>query len=206
MASCRGFRNYTNCMTEITTLIFDWHGVLDMVTFESLTKKLAAIKHLEIKNIKSVIHEDERLYAAGKIPSALFWEKVQHHFLLTPDDLSSLEDYILSCKLNVDLWKYLDSLTTTYTLAILSDCPKDKLNTIQKTANLGLFKATHFSCEKGILKNNDDFFLNLVEELQVKPLNCLYIDDSQKHIITAKPLGFQTCLFTTTADLKKLLE
>lgn len=187
-----------------TTIILDWHGVLDRVTFEALTKKISQLTKLDALEIRNVLHTQERLYAAGLIEPAEFWQSAQKILSLENADVTKLKKYILSFHLNTDLWSFLTPLKHT-SLAILSDCPQDKLDEIYKHVDLSIFAFTHFSCEKKLVKSDDRFFLNLVQELQVTPKECLYVDDSLKHIETAKRLGFQTCLFTNTIDIKNCL-
>lgn len=188
---------------QITTLIFDWHGVLDHVTFERFAGKTSA----PIEKIKAIIHDDERAYTAGKITPEEFWRRVNKKFFFVGKKIiEKIKKYILEFRPNKTLWAMLPKLKQAYRLAILSDCPADKLAVIQRQANLSFFEFTYFSCEHQTFKAENKFFLNLTKKLKVKPENCLYIDDSPKHTATAKKLGFQTHLFTSATEFKKLLK
>jgi HAD superfamily hydrolase (TIGR01509 family) len=180
-----------------TTLIFDWHGVLDHVTFESFVKKPS----LPVQKIKKIIHEDERAYSSGRITPEKFWQIVRKKIPVSRFFLKKIQKYVISFSPNEVLWEKLPELKERYQLAILSDCPADKLAVIKKKADLSFFKTTHFSCEQHLTKDKDAFFLKLVQVLGEKPAECLYIDDSELHIAAAQRLGFQTHLFTTADKL-----
>lgn len=176
---------------KVKTLIFDWHGVLDHTTFESFVTKSS----LPVQKIKSMIHVDERAYSAGRMEPAEFWEIMGKKFPVSRPFLQKIKNYILSFAPNEMLWNKLPELRKRYQLAILSDCPADKLAVIREKADLDFFIETHFSCEQHLTKDQDTFFLKLTEVLQKDPTQCLYIDDSKTHIATAQRLGFQTHLF-----------
>lgn len=178
-------------------LIFDWHGVLDHVTFESFIQKSS----LPVQKIKTIIHADERAYSAGTLSPAEFWNIVQKKFPISRPFLTKIRKYVVSFSPNQVLWDALPKLHQQYQLAILSDCPADKLAVIKEKANLSAFSAAYFSCDQHLTKDQDTFFLELTRIIDKKPKECLYIDDSPIHIATANRLGFQTHLFTSAEKL-----
>lgn len=189
-------------MTKV--LIFDWHGVLDTTKFELLLHKLSELAGIAASDVKERISPLERSYAKGETPAEDFWNAVQQELGLTPQQLSEAKDSILRVELNQQLWDMLPRLAQTYALAILSDCPFDKIEIIRKVADLSVFSKVYFSAEKQLFKSDDAFFLDLVQDLGVEVEECVYIDDSPKHIETAQRLGFHACLFSDISDLEFL--
>lgn len=188
----------------LKAIIFDWHGVLDETKFEDLVYKLADLTNSKSEVILDSIKTKAKEYTQGGNPED-FWAYIKKVLHLDDKKLTEAKEYILQVIQNKSLWKRLPSLKNLYILAILSDCPTDKTEKIRESTNLDYFKKAHFSCELGLTKSNDDFFLNLVQELNLKPEECLYVDDTPKHIDTAKRLGFQVCLFSSTEDLEMCL-
>lgn len=188
----------------IKAIIFDWHGVLDETKFESLVYKLAELTNTHSETVLEIIKTEAKEYTRGG-DSEKFWAYVQGALGLSNDKLTEAKEYILEIVQNKSLWDKLPLLRNTYTFAILSDCPTDKTEQIRQTINLSYFSTVHFSCEKGLTKGDDNFFLNIIKELNLKSEECLYVDDTPKHIETAKRLGFQACLFSKTYDLERCL-
>ncbi len=185
----------------IKAIIFDWHGVLDETKLELLVNKLAEITKLDVEEVKNKLKPIERTYAQGSSAPSVFWTKVQELFSLNDEGLEAAKFSILIVRKYTLLWELLPELKVKYKLGILSDCPSDKIDVIRKTTDLSYFQTIHFSAEKHQLKDSENFFLGIINELDEKPENCLYVDDNQKHTTTAKSLGFQVCTFTKIEDL-----
>jgi FMN phosphatase YigB (HAD superfamily) len=188
----------------IKAIIFDWHGVLDHTKFSGLIEKLAELAHRDTqdieKEVKLLVGEYDR---EGKPEH--FWSQVKSKLNLEANQVQAAQSYILNVEPNTPLWERLPALATKYRLAILSDCPEDKMKVIKQFPGLDMFEQAYFSCERGASKTDDKFFLNLLSDLNLGAADCLYVDDNQKHIETANRLGFKTCLFVTIEDFDRSL-
>jgi FMN phosphatase YigB (HAD superfamily) len=180
---------------NIKAIIFDWHGVLDKVEFEGLMNLLMSFTSKTPVQLDEELHDIERQYAKGDLATELFWKQVQKQLELTGDQLQQAKSYIVSIDLNNELWKLLPQLSKKYQLAILSDCPQDKVDSIRKNIDLSIFGTAHFSAEEHLLKSEPAFFQNVTTELQVDFRECLFIDDRRKNMIIPEALGIQTHVF-----------
>ncbi len=144
----------------------------------------------------------ERPYVEGKVSPEMFWNDIQDVFSLSDEDLEKSKRSILVIKRNSETWDLLPDLKSQYCLAILSDCPEDKMNLIRKDVDLSIFQAAHFSCEEHLLKDMPEFFIHMENILGIKKDECLYVDDNEKNIKFATDLGFQVCHFQSVDDLK----
>lgn len=183
----------------IKALIFDWHGVLDQTNLEGAVKKISDFKKVTPEYVKKLSRPYEEDYICGSDPQE-FWGNIQKVFSLSDKELLEVENYILEITPSVSLWEKLPALHSSYITAILSDSPLDKAGEIRKF-NLKDFDHVYLSAEKGLSKSDNAFFLNLIADMNVRPDECLYIDDSQKNIEIAGKLGLKTCLFNSTEDL-----
>lgn len=190
---------------RMTAIIFDWHGVLDLTTYRGFSHFLSSVIGRSPEEIHSVVSSAEARYVVGRLVPADFWQFLEHELALTSKQLGAVRGHLLAVRRNEPLWVMLPTLAQRFTLAILSDCPADKLAAIRATIDLSLFRAAHFSCEQGRAKQHDAFFAALLQELSLAPSECLYVDDTEKHIVTASRLGFQTCSFTAPNDLTACL-
>ncbi len=189
----------------LKAIIFDWHGVLDHTTFGGLIKILSTFTSKSREETLSVISEYDLKYRLGQLDPDEFWKLVGKTLHLNKKELNTACHYLLKIDKNKELWKKLPKLKRYYKLAILSDCPLDKAGQIRKKIDLTPFTVVNFSSETGISKTSPKSFLNIVKALQIKPMNCLHIDDKEKHLLNAKKLGFRTVLFKSVKDLESAL-
>src|SRR3989344_3783412 len=185
----------------IKAIITDWHGVIDRKTFEKFVVLIA--KEIDEDPIKcrKQIKKIATAWTIGIMGSEQFWTQLKSLFNLKDSQIQKLKDYILSIDLDEQVVSFFENNKNNYQITLLSDCPADKANVIKNSKIFGLFKATSFSCDKHITKENPQFFLNFLEELRLSADDCLYIDDNKKHIDTALSLGFKTHLFGKAEDL-----
>ena len=61
-----------------------------------------------------------------------------------------------------------------------------------------------FSCFEHISKPNIEIYQNLINKYQINVKESIFIDDTNKNIISANKLGFQTILFNDIGQLKLL--
>lgn len=190
----------------IKAIIFDWHGVLDETKLERSLKMTAEFAGITVEEVKAKIRPTERLYTAGKLGREIFWRGAQKMFHLTDEQLEEVRSPLFVVKRIMPLWEKLPELKKHYRLGILSDCSLTKAELIRETVDLSLFDHVYFSAEKQRLKDEPEFFLDLAKALEVTPEETLYIDDNERHIATAKALGFHTCHFRTMEDIENALD
>ncbi|MDP3685736.1 MAG: hypothetical protein Q8R32_02800 [bacterium] len=191
---------------SFTAIIFDWHGVLDLATYRGFSHFLSSITGRSPVDIRPVISPVERQYVLGQVSPGDFWAFLERTLALTAVQLGTVREYLLTVRKNEPLWAMLPEFAQRYTLAILSDCPADKLAVIRSTTDLTSFRVAHFSCEQGRSKEDAEFFTALAAALACPPGSCLYVDDAERHVVTAQGLGFRTCSFASPEDLTRSLE
>ena len=189
----------------IKAVIFDWHGVLDHRKLESLLVKLSEISGMSILEVKEklkTIGLDE--VNVGLIEPEQYWQGVERIFNISSEDMGNFEKIVLTFEKYEEVWSWLEKNKSKYIYAILSDCPQDKVDLIRREADLSLFKIVHFSVEMRMSKRDDEFFLNILKELNLSPRECFYVDDSPRPIDTANRLGLHAILFKNVSDLEKI--
>lgn len=68
------------------------------------------------------------------------------------------------------------------------------------------FDALYLSYEMKSSKPDEEIFLKLLEAEQVKPCECLFLDDGPRNIESAERLGFQTHLVQSGDDLGQVIK
>ena len=98
-------------------------------------------------------------------------------------------------------------LKNDYTLVALTNIGKEWLTfKLEKFSLQNTFDPIISSCHSGIAKPNPEIYDILVEKLQRKPEECIFIDDKESNLIPARKLGITTILFTNQEELEKKLK
>lgn len=113
-------------------------------------------------------------------------------------------------KERIDLLK---KLKDKYHLSILSNTNPihAEYNTVNELKKYdesfeSLFDHLFFSYKMGKTKPHSDIFEQVVNDLQVEPANCLFLDDGRKNIVAARALGIPSYLVKPGENLDFLLE
>jgi FMN phosphatase YigB (HAD superfamily) len=192
----------------IKALLFDWHGVLDKTTFSNIIKQLSLVSNISEEEIRDILRNKKEEFIVGKLQPNVFWNYVSIQLNLSQKSLKPIIKYSLTIDLDDTLWIALPKLAKKYELAILSDCPPDKTDKIRSTINLSLFKFVGFSSDERkskLITTQANLFKKVNNTLEVLPEHILYIDDTEKHLISAEKYRFKTHLFSNTKRLLKQL-
>jgi HAD superfamily hydrolase (TIGR01509 family) len=181
-------------------ILFDWHGVLDLTTFEEVVVKIAKETAKSIDEVKAVTKKYKKPLIEGRISPDCFWSEIEQAFPIAKEKLEQIRSYSLSIEPNNILMEALPLLKKKYLLAVLSDCPSDKAEVIKGKSDLLNFDWVCFSCDEHLTKEDDAFFLNILKKMNLDPTEILYVDDTLKHVQKAELLGFNVHHFQNTQD------
>jgi len=93
-----------------------------------------------------------------------------------------------------------------YKVALLSVHAKEWIDYCEKKFEFHkLFDVLSYSYETKVSKPNPISFYNVLKELDAKPEECVFIDDSETNIYASKGLGIPSILFINAKDLEKEL-
>ncbi len=86
-----------------------------------------------------------------------------------------------------------------------------ELNTVNELNKHGeslesLFDHLFFSYKMGLTKPHSEIYKQVIEELNVEPANCLFLDDGQKNIVSARSFGIPSYLVKPGENLDFLLD
>lgn len=92
-----------------------------------------------------------------------------------------------------------------YRLAVLSNSEATNCRFFSGKGWYGHFDALFLSHELGVAKPDLRIYEIALRKLKEKPGECLFIDDQEACLKTARKIGMRTILFTSAARLKKEL-
>lgn len=190
----------------IKAIIFDYGGVLSAeASLRSFGAMYAQKFQKNPEDFNTVIIENWIPARVNKIDSRLFWKNLAN-FLGTDAKLLR-KDFMDFFGFREEVFELIKKLKKNgYRLGLLSNTLEDWFEEIIQNRKFNqTFDVIVTSYKSKIAKPDISIYNEIVEKLNVKPDECIYIDDLEKNIPPAKQLGMKTILFTDFENLKKEL-
>lgn len=185
----------------IRAIIFDWGGVLGPENNEEASIILSKKYDISYESLYNELSTLERKYFT-KRNNAEYYSIISKKFKIPADEIKRTLNNVPPGNV-LDLAKEIKK--THVKLFILSNQMKPRTDAIKKNDDLSIFSDVFFSNELKMEKPNKEIFNFLLKEINQKPENCLFIDNSPVNIAVAKKLGFNAILFKNLNQLKKEL-
>ena len=190
----------------------DWHGVLDRGHFSAVVGK--AYKEYKrtrkwLSFIRFARHGRKyntlfKRYNRGLIPSQEFWGNVYKD--LGVKSANIFEELVSNYTPLDEGWELLDDiLKNSLPVYIFSDCPEDKMEVIKSLSEVKVFEKMFFSCEYGVMKNENEFFEIFVEDTGLGVDEFVFLDDNPINVRKARQNGWQAFTFAPK-NLEKIRE
>lgn len=187
----------------IKAIIFDYGGVL------SNKRSLRSFMEINASKYKTNPWEFNELLIDNwhkaridKINSKLFWKNLAD-FLKT-DKKTLRKDFMNYLGFRHEVLDLIKKLKRSYKLGLLSNQIEDWLEEVIENHKLNqIFDVIVTSYNSKVAKPDIAIYKKIVNELGVKPNECVFIDDMEKNIPSAKEIGMQTIHFK---DYPQLLD
>jgi len=191
----------------IKAIIFDYGGVLSAEASLSSFGAIYAPKFgKNPEDFNKLIFENWDHARVNNINSKLFWKNLANFIEIDPNSLR--KDFMDFFGFREEVFELIKKIKKNrYKLGLLSNQIEDWLEEIIENHKLNqTFDAIVTSYKSKIAKPDISIFKEIVEKLNVKPTECIYIDDMDKNIPPAKQLGMKTILFRDNKQLIKELK
>ncbi|MFC1900711.1 HAD family hydrolase [Chloroflexota bacterium] len=186
-------------------VIFDLFGTLvdvfSVSEYDDVLKNIASALRVPYDNFRPVWDETARDRSLGNIPTSRANLENVYHKLGIPTDNEKIE---LAAKIRHEFFEIamkprsdaLDVLSQLRSkgikLGLISNCAPATTEVWSDTPFQPLFDVTAFSCSVGLRKPDPRIYKLVMEQLVVKPENCLYIGDGSGNELTgAEEMGMQ---------------
>ena len=170
----------------ITTIIFDWGGVLAPADNASTARKLSRKYNLDFSHLKRRLGELEAQNSISSDYSGFTKGMEQEFNIPGKEAIKCLLDYPAGPG-----FEFARSIKGRFKLCILSNQMHFKTQDIRNSNDLSFFDCILFSSEVGLQKPSKEMFHLLLEQINEKPESCLFIDDNIDNINSAISLGFR---------------
>lgn len=191
-------------------VIFDFGGVLINIDYQAPRLAFEALGYQSFGNSYSQAEQQEvfDLLETGQISPAKFYDEIRR---LSGLDISDMQIRKAWDSILLDLPEDRLSLLSQLKHAgipcfLLSNTNQLHIETIYQGLNErgihdfpSFFNSVYLSYECGLRKPDEAFFKLLLEENQLNPQDCLFIEDSPQHRETARKLGIYSPEHATNA-------
>jgi len=109
--------------------------------------------------------------------------------------------YVDSMLINNEVINIINRLKKNYIISSLSNTSKLHAEINRKRGVFSYFEPALNSCDLGLIKPEKEIYNLMLDRLNLKPEQCIFIDDREPNIDSAKKLGFKTILFKDSQQL-----
>lgn len=190
----------------IKAIISDIGGVMVTTILRPMARDIAEKHSLDEDVVNKAIHRRWFDYKVDNITGDEFWQGFAEELGIDegPEELKKIS--LSYNKIIPGTIEILKSLKGKYKLAILSNNATEWVEDIRKILPIDdVFDIILFSNEVEMKKPDAEFFNLCTEKLDLKPEECIFIDDQNNNISAAQELGFFTIQFTDAEQLKEEL-
>lgn len=181
----------------IKTIIFDFGNVFINLDIEGAIENI--YKKFEINALSDELMAFNSLYEQGLISTEEFMEFYAENFPnISTDELIDIWNFMLKDfpKHRLDFLKELKQ-TSKFKLILLSNTNELHIDWIKNNIHFyqefkDCFDAFYLSHEINLRKPDQDIFEFVLRENDLKPNECLFIDDMKDNCSTANSLGIKT--------------
>lgn len=193
----------------IKAVIFDLCGVCFMdfgIGGKVSGKKYARLLPISSEEFKKIWKTAWSSYKLGKITESEFWKIFIKKFN-TKAEIEDLKRITREgIKLKLDVIKIVKKLKENYTIAMITNNSIEWVDYINRKYGLNkIFDLIVNSADVCMAKPDPEIYEFTLKKLNLKPEECIFIDDLERNIRSAKDLGMKTILFESAKKLKSEL-
>jgi len=105
--------------------------------------------------------------------------------------------------LNEEVLSLVKKLRENYSVVCLVNAELDVVPLVRKRGVYDYFEHAYISTELGMEKPNPEIYLTVLNDLNCKPWEVIFIDDKEKNVNSARKLGINSILYKNFRQLKK---
>ena len=192
----------------IKAVIFDYDGVVKKSQKFSLA--IADLYKISVEEYEKFISQLKPIiekFDKGLVAEEKFWLEFSDAIGKTmPEECSEkahkmYRDNFMFFAEVIDLIKKLKK--QGFQLSILSNMFPYQAEIVRENNEDALFDNVFISCERGIKKPDLEFYELAIREMNVKPQECLFIDDKEENLLPVEKLGMKTVLAKNPEQIVK---
>lgn len=181
----------------IKAVLFDFDGVLtiDKTGSTTITKYISDACGISLENVKSCYYKFNRRLLLGETTHQEIWGEFCH--ALGQDiEYSILLDSFRYTRLDDKMVELVKRLKESYLIGMVTDNKCDRIRTIFDYRELNqYFDVVAVSADIHSGKDSKTIFEYVLDKLNVRADECVFIDNTEKNLVVPKQMGMETILF-----------
>jgi len=192
-------------MKNINAIIFDLNGIF--LNGGSLSQRVEDKFSIDKDFFWNEFKEALKIARTPKERSSDLWQPIADLLNLSISDF--LDFWFSSDTLNLEMLEFAKELKNQgFQIFIISNSLRERIQYYRQhfPEIFNQFDNIYFSCETGFVKPDPKALEYVLKENNLNPEECIYFDDSQENIETAKTLGIKAKLFNSLKDSKEFIK
>ena len=182
---------------RIKDILFDFDGVLTRDKTGSVTtlRYLSKATGIALGRLREAFEEHNDALNLGRTTHSAIWPRVCNK-LDFQIDMALLFAAFESTPLNAGMLELVKSLRRNYSVGIITDYKKDRIDHLKIHAGLtALFDSIVVSAEVGSGKDSPRIFEQALHRLAIAPEQSIFIDNTMSNLVAPRALGMNTIYF-----------
>lgn len=181
----------------IKAILFDFDGVLtiDKTGSASITAYIAQMSGLPLELVRQCYAP----FNKGLLYDGVRYEEIWPDFCRSVGrkiDYQVLIDSFVHTPLDEHMIRLVRTLKKSYLTGLITDNKADRINVIlEKRQLIDCFDAVAVSANLRCGRDRPEIFEHAMQSLQVRPEECVFIDNTAQNLIVPERLGMKTILF-----------
>jgi putative hydrolase of the HAD superfamily len=183
-------------MSTITTIFFDWGGVIANDPGDDFLKLLLKNIGADDQQVEEIFETYMSSFMRGQISETEYWNELRSHYGFSIHDSISNEfkEWRGLIKNDDVLALVPQAKAKGWQTAIFSNVIEPTYNVLQQAGYYDPFDKVIASCKVGFAKPQKEIYQIALNELHVTAEQSLFIDDKQSNLDPANAMGFKTIL------------
>ncbi len=178
-------------------IFFDFDGVitLEKQGTPPMIAYIAEATGLPAAAVEKAYRRHNRALLMGEVTHEEMWQQFCEE-LETDIDYEVLKGAFLNITLDKAVVGYIRELKEKYLIGMITDNKVDRIETILKEKGLeGLFDAVVISAQVHCGKTEEKIFAEALKRSELKPSECVFIDNTAQNLEVPAKMGFLTVYF-----------
>jgi epoxide hydrolase-like predicted phosphatase len=190
-------------MSDITTIFFDWGGVIADDPGDDFLKLLLKDGGASEAQTEEIYETYMRRFMRGEITEKEYWDELRAKYgLKIHDSISEEFKKWNGLVKNEEVWSLIsEAKAHGLQVAILSNVIEPTYNALAQTGYYDDFDEVIASCKVGFAKPQREIYELALAQLKTTALQSVFIDDKQRNLDPAEAMGFRTILAQNPAQI-----
>lgn len=192
------------CHAAIKAVVFDFGGVCVYFNERSIVEFIAKEFNIPVETVKKELLDCIKPASSGQINEDTVWPDFANRCQVTiPENWKQNWETFFSknLQLNAPIFSIIESLQEQgFQTPLLSNILPSQAAICRQEHKFDAFTQVFLSCEIGSSKPDFSAYQTVIDQLQLKPEECLFVDDSPANVEGAKKAGMDSFCFNCKKD------